>query len=172
MPLQRLLSQANISLSNTEIRDYMQNIYEICIQSKYNRKINKSSTSAAEYSIGERIHSDIRGPISPKTYNSYRYYITFLNKASRYLHISLLRSKDEAIKKFTLYKQLVKNQLNKKIKEIFTDNGTKYVNDNFYILLGRYGIIHRTTPIYTKELNSLIERINLILINKVRCLLI
>jgi hypothetical protein len=104
IPLQRLLSQANISLSNTEIRDYMQNIYEICIQSKYDRKINKSSTSAAEYGIGERIYSDIRGPISPKTYNSYRYYITFLDKASRYLYISLLRSKDEAIKKFTLYK--------------------------------------------------------------------
>jgi hypothetical protein len=172
MPLQRLLSQANISLSNKEIKNYMQDICEICIQSKYDRKINKSSTSAAEYGIGERIHSDIGGPISPKTYNGYRYYITFLDKASRYLHISLLRSKDEAIKKFTLYKQLVENQLNKKIKEIFTDNGKEYVNDNFHILLGRYGIIHRTTPIYTKELNSLIERINLTLINKVRCLLI
>ena len=109
IPLQRLLSQANISLSNTEIRDYMQDICEICIQSKYNKKINKSSTSAAEFGIGERIHSDIGGPISPKTYNGYRYYITFLDKASRYLYISLLRSKDEAIKKFVLYKQLVKN---------------------------------------------------------------
>ena len=67
---------------------------------------------------------------------------------------------------------MVKNQLNKQIKEIFTDNGTEYVNDDFHILLGRYGIIHRTTPIYTKEPNSLIERINLTLINKVRCLLI
>ena len=46
------------------------------------------------------------------------------------------------------------------------------MNDNFYILLGRYGIIHRTTPIYTKEPNGLIERINLTLMNKVRCLLI
>ena len=113
IPLQKLLSQANISLLNQEIRDYIQDIYEICIQSKYNRKINKSSTSDTEYSIGERIHSDIGGPISPKTYNSYRYYITFLNKTSRYLYISLLRLKSEAIKKFNLYKQLVENQLNK-----------------------------------------------------------
>ena len=67
---------------------------------------------------------------------------------------------------------MVENQLNKQIKEIFTDNGTEYVNDDFLIILGKYGIIHRKTPIYTKEPNGLIERINLTLMNKVRCLLI
>ena len=73
------------NLTNIEIRDYIQNIYEIYIQPKYNKEINKSSTSTTEFGIGERIYSDISGLISPKTYNSYRYYLTFLDKASRYL---------------------------------------------------------------------------------------
>ena len=81
-------------------------------------------------------------------------------------------SKDQALNMLKIYKALSENQTNNTIKEIFTDNGKEFINNEFAIYIRRYGIIHRNTPIYTKELNSLIERINLILLNKLRSLLI
>ena len=77
------------------------------------------------------------------------------------------------IKLSKTFKAIVENNKNKrKIKELFSDNGAEYVNKQFEIALTKYGIIHSTTPAYTKEPNGLIERINLTLFNKVRSLLI
>ena len=81
-------------------------------------------------------------------------------------------SKDQALDMLKIYKGLSENQINNTIKEIFTDNGKEYINNEFAIYIRKYGIIHRNTPIYTKEPNGLIERINLILLNKLRSLLI
>ena len=71
-----------------------------------------------------------------------------------------------------IYKNRSENQTNTTIKEIFTDNGKEYVNNEFAIYIRRYSIIYRNTPLYTKESNGLIERINLTLLNKLRSLLI
>ena len=73
---------------------------------------------------------------------------------------------------FKAYKNRSENQTNTTIKEIFTDNSNEYINNDFAMYIRKYGIIHRNTPIYTKEPNGLIERINLTLLNKLRSLLI
>jgi hypothetical protein len=171
IPLRKILDDHKINITTKDLESYLTTKCEVCIRSKYDRSINKVSSTDIVYDIGERVHSDIGGPINPKTYDGYAYYITFLDKTSRYLHISLMQSKDQAYDRFKLYISLIKNQLNKQVKEIFTDNGTEYINDRFHIFVGEYGIIHRKAPIYTKEPNGMIERINLTLMNKVRCLL-
>jgi transposase InsO family protein len=60
----------------------------------------------------------------------------------------------------------------KRIREFFSNNGSKYINKCFQKALNNYSIIYNTAPIYTKEPNGLIERINLTLLSKVRSLLI
>ena len=171
-PLQKILKQLDINISQQDISSYIDDICQTCLLSKYNRAINKRSYDNTEYQIGERIHSDLGGPISPKTYNGYSYYITFLDKKSRYLDVRLMISKDQALSMLKVYKDLSENQTQNTIKEIFTDNGKEYINNEFAIYIRKYGIIHRNTPIYTKEPNGLIERINLTLLNKLRSLLI
>jgi transposase InsO family protein len=69
-------------------------------------------------------------------------------------------------------KKAENNKNKKRIREFFSDNRPEYTNKYFQKALNNYGIIHNTTPIYTKEPNSLIERINLTLLSKVRSLLI
>lgn len=105
-------------------------------------------------------------------YNRYKYYITFLDYRTRFLTISLLYSKDEALSAFEEYKNKAENLSNKRIKEFFIDNSGEYINKRFKISLNSYGITYYTVPLYTKELNGLIERINLTLLNKVRAMLI
>ena len=83
-----------------------------------------------------------------------------------------MKSKNQVLDMLKIYKIQSENQTNNTIKEIFTDNGKEYNNNEFAIYIRRYGIIYRNTPIYTKEPNGLIERINLTLLNKLRSLLI
>lgn len=169
-PLSILLNIDILNISSTEL--YKLYSCKTCQLAKDRRYINKESLNKRPISIGERIHSDIGGPIEPKTYNNFKYYITFIDKKSRYLWVKLIKNKAEALSIFNCIKNNIENQKDIKIKELFTDNGKEYINNRFKVYLNKYGIIHRKTPIYTKEPNGLIERINLTLLNKVRAMLI
>ena len=60
----------------------------------------------------------------------------------------LLKSKDEAIDKFVMFKAEVENQLNRKIKKVRSDRGGEYVSP-FTDLCAKSGIIHELTPPYS-----------------------
>ena len=166
--LYKILNKNNINNSINEIKNIIFQC-EICLKAKYYKKINKESTNIEkEYNIGERIHSDLGGPISPKTYDNKSYYMTILDKKSRYLFTQLLSRKNEAFQAFENIKNIIKNQNNITIKEFFSNNGKEYINKDFELLFNKFGIIHLQTPVYIKEPNGLIERINLTLMNKVK----
>lgn len=71
----------------------------------------------------------------------------------------MLKSKDEALEKFVLYKQEVENQLNKKIKVVRSDRGGEYV-EPFGKFCSQHGIIHEVTPPYSPQSNGVAERKN------------
>ena len=89
-----LLSTIGIAISSYKLEEYKRNKYPTYILAKDKRYINECFNKK-EYNILERIYSNIAGPLSP-TYNNYRYYITFLDKKSRYLWLFLLRYKNKA----------------------------------------------------------------------------
>ena len=62
-----------------------------------------------------------------------KYFITFIDDNTKYYYVYLLRNKDEALEKFMHYKNLVENQLSKKIKISRSDKGGQYETsfDNF-----------------------------------------
>jgi hypothetical protein len=45
-----------------------------------------------------------------------RYFVIMINDVSRYCYVYLLKTKDEALNCFKIYKAEVKNQLEKKVK--------------------------------------------------------
>ena len=144
---------------------------EICLRSKFTNKINKSMNQH-DFDDLEKVSSDICGPISPSTYDNYRYFITFLDIKTRFLDIKLLRTKDEAYEAFLQFSNVYENNSNnKRIRILATDNGTEFVNKRFRTLLDHKGIIHQLAPAYTKEPNGIIERVNRTITNKIRCLL-
>ena len=69
----------------------------------------------------------------------------------------MLKSKDEAIKKFELYKREVENQLNKKIKVVRSDRGGEYV-EPFGEYCSQHGIIHEVIPNYSPQFNGVTEQ--------------
>jgi len=52
-----------------------------------------------------------------------RYFITFINNYSRFTYVYLLRTKDEAFKKFKEFKKMVENQKERQIKILRSDRG-------------------------------------------------
>jgi hypothetical protein len=130
----------NISSSDTINKEILE--CEICNRGKFTNKINRLSSNK-EFDMLEKITSDLCGPINPNTYDKYKYFITFLDKKTRFLEIKLLRTKDEAYSAFIEFKEREENNKdNKRIRIYATNNGTEFINNKFKSYLINYGINH------------------------------
>ena len=81
------------------------------------------------------IHSGICDLKFVQTRGGNKYFINFFDDINKYCYVHLLKSKDEVIEKFVIYKTKVENQLNKKIKVLISDRGGEYESpfvDLFY----------------------------------------
>ena len=157
--------------SNLDLKGNINDIdnCEICIQAKLTRNISKIPSEKAKAYL-DLVFIDIGGPIKPITQRGYRYYITFLDSATRWLDLDLLKSRanlHEVINSFITKAEL---QSNSKIKRLHTDNEFKSKElDN---ITKDKGIIITYSAPYSHEQNGSAERINRTLFNKVRALLI
>nr|GEY26529.1 retrotransposon protein, putative, Ty1-copia subclass [Tanacetum cinerariifolium] len=100
-----------------------------------------------------------------------KYFIMFIDDCTKYCYVYLLKSKDEAIDKFVLYKTEVENQLGRKIKVVRSDRGGEYVS-SFAELCVKHGIRHEFTAPYSPQQNGIAERKNRTLKEMVNAMLI
>jgi hypothetical protein len=82
-----------------------------------------------------------------------------------------LKSKDEALQYFKIYKAEVENQLERKIKRVRSDRGGEYFSNVFNLFCEEYGIIHERTPPYLPQSNGVAERKNRTLTDLVNTML-
>ena len=116
----------------------------------------------------ERIHSDICGPINPKSREGYNYIINFVDEYSSMIFVYFLRSKDEAS---TALKNLIADVSPiGKIKEIHSDNGAEYMSKSFQKILVENGIKQTSTAPYSPFQNGKSERNWRSLMEMARCL--
>jgi transposase InsO family protein len=100
-----------------------------------------------------------------------RYVMTLIDDSSRYCYVCLIKTKDEALDYFKIFKAEVENQLERKIKRLRSDRGGEYfpiLFDEFHV---EYGIIHETTPPYSPKSNRIAERKNRTLTDLVNAML-
>ena len=83
----------------------------------------------------------------------------------------LLKSKDEGIEKFVLYKNEVENQLNKKIEVLRSDQGGEYESP-FIVVCAQHGNIHEIIIPYSPKSNGVVERKNCTLKEMMNAMLI
>ncbi|GJW04962.1 pol polyprotein [Tanacetum coccineum] len=118
---------------------------ETCVEAKLTRTSFKSVKRTTEPL--DMIHTDICDLKSLPTKGGNKYFITFIDDCTKYCYVYLLKSKDEAIDKFVLYKTEVENQLGKKIKVVRSDRGGEYVAP-FAELCVKHGIRHEFTVLF------------------------
>ncbi|KAJ9561120.1 hypothetical protein OSB04_006280 [Centaurea solstitialis] len=141
----------------------------VCVEAKLTRTSFQSIDRKTEPL--DLIHTDVCDLKSIPTRCGNKYFITFIDDSTKYCYIYLLKSKDEAIDKFMVYKTEVENQLNKKIKVVRSDRGGEYVSP-FAEFCSQNGIRHEFTAPYSPQQNGIAERKNRTLKEMVNAMLI
>jgi transposase InsO family protein len=108
----------------------------------------------------ELVHSDICGMSGIITKEGKKYCLTLIDDATTFCYIYLLRTKDEALEYFKIYKAEVENQLGKTMKRLRSDRGGEYIPRDFSEYCEENGIIHEYTPPYSPQSNGVAERKN------------
>jgi transposase InsO family protein len=97
--------------------------------------------------------------------------MTFIDDCTIFCYVYLLKSKDEALHYFKIYKAEVENQLERKIKRLLSDRGGEYFLNDFSEFCAEHGIIHERTPSYSPQSNKIAERKNCTLTDLVNAML-
>jgi hypothetical protein len=97
--------------------------------------------------------------------------MTLINDVSRFCYVYLLKTRDEALDYFKIYKAKVENQLERKIKRLRSDRGGKFFPKVFDDFCAEHGIIHERTPPYSPESNRIPKRKNRTLTDLVNAML-
>jgi transposase InsO family protein len=141
-----------------------------CVQSKQPRKPHMA---AEERNLAplELIHSDLCEMNGVLTKGEKRYFMTLIDDATRFCYVYLLRTKDEALDYFKIYKAEVENQLERKIKRLRSDRGGEYFPKVFDEFCQEHGVIHERTPPYSPQSNGVAERKNRTLTDLVNSML-
>jgi transposase InsO family protein len=142
----------------------------VCVKSKQPHKPHKVA-EVRDLALLELIHSNLCEMNGELTKDGKRYFMTLIDDCTRFCYIYLLKSKDEALHYFKIYKVEVENQLERKIKHVRTDHGGEYFLNLFTLFYEEHRIIHERTPPYSPHSNGVAERKNRTLIDLVNTML-
>jgi transposase InsO family protein len=82
-----------------------------------------------------------------------------------------VKTKDGALNCLKHIRLKLKNQLEKKIKRVRSDQGGEYFSNEFNLFYAEHGIIHERTPPYSPQSNGVAERKNHALTDMVNSML-
>jgi transposase InsO family protein len=97
--------------------------------------------------------------------------MTLIDDATRFCYVFLLKTKDETLDYFKIYKAEVENQLERKIKHLRLDRCSEFFPILFDEFCAEHGIIHEMTTSYSPKSNGIVERKNHTLIDLVNAML-
>jgi transposase InsO family protein len=80
---------------------------------------------------------------------------------TRMTAVCFLRNKSEAFEKFKVYKEMVENEMDSKIKCLRSDNGGKCTSKEFMDYCNRHGIKRQFFVSRTPQQNGVVERKNM-----------
>lgn len=133
----------------------------------YKRKRRNKSNKPLEL-----IHSDVNEPMPEVSLGGHRYFVSFIDDYSKKVFLYPMKMKNKVYQKLLEFKNLIENQLNRKIKAFRSDNGTEFVNKQIQELFESNGIVHQKSIPYTPQQNGVVERYNRTIMDKVRCMLL
>src|SRR6202000_697802 len=118
-------------------------VCEPCIAGKQHRIVNKSATrTTVPLAI---VHCDLHGPMPIRSPEGYRFFMVFVDDATRLWTLYLLKAKSDAPAAFWSYKASIENQTGHKIKVLHDDKEGGLSSNEFNAKLNECGILRRFT---------------------------
>lgn len=164
--IRRLMSFNLIPKSNIDQGSKCQFYGQANILKKSFQHINKNSN------LLELIHGDICDSSRTPARARNRYFITFIGNFSRYCYTYLIRSKNEALNKFVIFKDEAKNQLVKNIKILRSDKSGEYNTNDMFQFCEENCIIDEFIAPYMLESNGVVEMKNRTFMDMVNAMLL
>ncbi|GJX29166.1 zinc finger, CCHC-type containing protein [Tanacetum coccineum] len=137
-----------------------------CMLTKITKKPFQNVKRKTE--VLELIHSDLCDLHATPSLGNKKYFVTFIDDASRFCYVYLLHTKDEALDKFKVFKTEVELQQGSLIKRFRSDRGGEYMDTLYFQSIG---IIHEMTAPYTLQQNCISKRKNRVLKEMVNSML-
>ena len=133
--------------------------------------IYKPRVSVPAQSFGDKIHSNIWGPVPVLTPKGARYFITFTDDSMHFTVTYLLRTKDKVLKQYkSVEAWVIAQQHCSSIKVLRSDRGGKYLSKAFDKHLAAASIAWWLTTHDMPQLNSITEWLNRTLLEHIRAL--
>jgi hypothetical protein len=144
---------------------------ESCNKDKLTRKPFTRYTTSRVTEPLQLVHTDICGPLQTAIGGG-RYMLLFIDDATRHIDEYILKYKSEALEKFEEWKALREKESGKQVKRFRTDGGGgEYTAKKSAEYLKSEGILKETTTPYTPQSNGVVERANLTIMERIRCML-
>jgi hypothetical protein len=107
--------------------------FDFCEHCIYGKQIRVKFPSEVTRENGflKLVHSDVFGPIIVPSLGGSLYYVLLIDDFSRKTWMYFLRKKSEVFERFKELKALVENQIEKRIKELRTNNGGGFYGKEF-----------------------------------------
>ena len=119
-------------------------------------------------SFGEHLHMDIFGPLPVKAIGGYSYVLTIVDDYSRWAYMIEIKNKSDALEKYHVFTNQLKNQFNIIVKILQSDNDAVFLGKEFEKILNDNGTIRHLTVHDTPEQNGVAERMHRTIMNIVR----
>ncbi|OMO94644.1 Integrase, catalytic core [Corchorus capsularis] len=119
----------------------------------------------------ELIHSDVCGPMEGESLRGNRYFVTFIDDASRKTWVFCVRYKSQVLHVFQKFPAMVERETGLPLKCIRTDNVGEYTSNDFVAYCSKYGIRHELTKPVTPQHNGEAKRMNRTIVERVICML-
>lgn len=140
---------------------------EGCIYGKANRL--PFGTRERTTKPGEQIHTDVCGPFE-ESMSGYRYFVLFKDDFTKFRTIYFMKEKSEVAGKLAQFVAETKTT-GHVIKELLSDNGKEFDNQEVRKILQKEGIVQRLTMPYTPEQNGTSERENRTVVETARAIM-
>jgi len=117
------------------------------------------------------VHVDLCGPITPETTGGNKYLMLLVDDHSMWMHVYMLKSKDQACDIFVKYKAEVENFTGCKVKTLRSDRGGEFLSNVLAKVCEQAGIKRQLIAPYTPQQNGVVKRRNRSVIDMTRALL-
>ena len=131
-----------------------------CMAAKSHRQPVPQQAAPRKLEPGNLVHTDISGPMEVASFNGSNYAIEFIDNATRFARIYLMKHKSDALLKLKEYVADMKRCGvpigNGSVLQ--SDNDSVYMSKDFADYCGEIGIRQRTSAPYTQAQNGIAER--------------
>jgi len=147
-------------------------ICEPCVKGKQTcAEIRKETDTQADLILG-RIFSDVCILFSTPSHQGFIYFVTWIDDKSRKVFVNAMKEKSEVAQHLCAFIARVELETGHKLKVLCSDGGGEYTARGLQSFLKDKGIKHELTTADTPQHNRVAERMNHMLVERVRTMLI